>query len=112
MSTAQLYHVVVYRLADGLNPEKCAQMEALFARCRDEIPEILDIEFGHNVSVSRFARGWEYGAVMTMAGPAERDRFLTHPTHLQLSAAAADGFYREVVVFDLPIAGTDAGETA
>jgi hypothetical protein len=103
MADTILCHVVAYRLAEGLEPAKMAQIEALFAACGADIPEILSLEYGRNVSVSRFARGWDFGAVMTFAGPAERDRFLVHPTHARLSEAAADGFYREMVVFELPI---------
>ena len=112
MAGTTLLHLVAYRLTEGLAPERLAQIEALFADCGREIPEILSLEYGRNVSVSRFAQGWEFGAVMTFAGPAERDRFLAHPAHVRLSVAAADGFYREMVVFELPIPAADAGETA
>lgn len=102
--SARLCHVVVYRLAEDLDPERLAQVEARFEALPREIAEVLGIEAGRNVSPSRLARGWDFGAVMTFAGAAERDRFLTHPAHDRLTEATADGFFREAMVFDLPLA--------
>lgn len=104
--TATLCHVVVYRLAEDLDPERLARVEAQFEALPDEIAEVLSIEAGRNVSPSRLARGWDFGAVMTFAGAAERDRFLAHPAHDRLTEATANGFFREAMVFDLPIGGT------
>ncbi len=105
---AKLCHVVVYRLEEGLDPDRVGRVEAQFEGLGNEIAEILSIEAGRNVSSSRLARGWDFGAVMTFAGTAEQDRFLAHPAHDRLTAATADGFFREAMVFDLPIAGANA----
>lgn len=101
--TARLCHVVVYRLVENLDPDRLTQVEAQFEALPGEIPEVLGIEAGRNVSPSRLARGWDFGAVMTFTGAAERDRFLSHPAHDRLTEATANGFLREAMVFDLPI---------
>lgn len=98
---AKLFHVVLYKLAASASETQIERIEKRFRDLPKEIEGVFDVWVGRNNSLSRFAEGWTFGVVMTLAGRAARDHFLQHEAHLAISKDAADGFYDEVVVFDL-----------
>jgi hypothetical protein len=100
---AKLLHVVLYKLAATASEAQMRRIKRRFRNLPQQIDGVLDVWAGRNNSKSRFAADWTFGAVMTLAGREARDRFLEHEAHLAISKEAADGFYSEVVVFDLDI---------
>lgn len=100
---SKLFHVVLYKCAGSVSEAQLSRIEKRFRKLPKQIEGVLDVWAGRNNSHSRFAQDWTFGAVMTLTGRDARDRFLKHEAHLAISEDAADGFYDEVVVFDLDI---------
>lgn len=98
---SKLFHVVLYKLAPTASERQIRRISKRFRDLPKQIDGVFDVWVGRNNSLSRFAKDWTFGVVMTLAGRRARDRFLKHEAHLAISKDAADGFYDEVVVFNL-----------
>jgi len=76
-----LRHVVLFNWKPETPPETIRQIEAAFCALPAKIPEIIGFEWGTDVSVQGFDRGFTHCFVVTLASEAGRDVYLPHPDH-------------------------------
>lgn len=81
-----LRHVVLFNWKPETPPEKVREIEEAFCALPAKIPEIIAFEWGTDVSVQGFSRGFTHCFVVTLASEADRDTYLPHPDHADFIA--------------------------
>jgi len=76
-----LRHVVLFSFTPATTPDQVRALEEAFANLPSQIPEILDFEWGTDVSVENAARGYTHCFLVTFRDEAGRDLYLPHPAH-------------------------------
>jgi hypothetical protein len=84
--SANLRHVVLFAFRDDAPEDRVRAIEAAFAALKDEIPGIVDLEWGTNESPEGLAQGFTHCFVVTFDDAAARDAYLPHPTHVAFGA--------------------------
>lgn len=105
---AALLHFVGYRLRDTVTPAKRRRIATLLRRLAEEMQGVELLALGRNVSRSRFAAGWDFGAVLHLADAKLLPAYLEHPLHKKLSLEASQDFFESCVVFDIPLVTGDS----
>jgi hypothetical protein len=93
-----LRHVVLFNWKDGTPPEKIREIEDKFCSLPARIPQIEDFEWGTDVSVQGFDRGFTHCFVVTVADEAARDVYLPHPDHAEFIALSRPHVEKLLVV--------------
>jgi hypothetical protein len=78
-----LRHVVLFNWKADTPPEKIREIEETFAALPAKIPQIVGFEWGTDVSVQGFSRGFTHCFVVTVASEEDRDTYLPHPDHAE-----------------------------
>lgn len=81
-----LRHVVLFDWKPETPPEKIREIEDAFCSLPEKIPEIVEFEWGTDVSVQGFDRGFTHCFVVTVASEEDRDVYLPHPDHAEFIA--------------------------
>lgn len=76
-----LRHVVMFAFKPTTASERIAEIEQAFAALADEIDEIIDFEWGTDVSVENRSQGFTHCFIVSFASADARDRYLPHPAH-------------------------------
>jgi hypothetical protein len=76
-----LRHVVLFGFTPETTPDQLRAIEEAFAGLPAQIPEIIDFEWGTDVSVENAARGYTHCFLVTFRNEAGRDIYLPHPAH-------------------------------
>jgi len=79
--TGHLRHVVVFKFKDEATPEQIKAIEDHFGRLQDDIPEIVDYEWGINNSPEGHDQGFTHVFLVTFKDGAGREVYLPHPAH-------------------------------
>jgi hypothetical protein len=79
-------HVVLFKFKDSATPEQLRGIEEKFRGLRARIPQILDLEWGTNVSPENHAQGYTHCFLLTFRDAAARDAYLPHPAHKEFGA--------------------------
>jgi hypothetical protein len=77
----KLRHVVLFKFKPGTSPEAIASVERAFGELPSKIPQIIDYEWGTNVSPEGHDKGYTHCFLVTFADAAGRDAYLPHPAH-------------------------------
>ena len=97
-------HVVAFRYAPGVPPERIAAVTARFAALQDSIPGITAFEHGVNNSPEGLNKDITHVYLLTFADAAARDAYLPHPAHQRfvelLDGAVADAFVIDYLITD------------
>lgn len=78
-----LRHVVLFGFTPETTPAQVRAIEEAFAALPGQIPEIIDFEWGVDVSVENAARGHTHCFLVTFRDEAGRAIYLPHPAHQQ-----------------------------
>lgn len=81
-----LRHVVLFNWKPETPSEKVREIEEAFCALPSLIPEIIGFEWGTDVSVQGFSKGFTHCFVVTLASEADRDVYLPHPDHADFIA--------------------------
>lgn len=95
----QLRHLVAFKFKRNVRADKRAE---ILARLRDlpaQIPEILAVEYGPDVSGRNLHQGFEDFVVMTFRDQAALERYRAHPAHEEF-ARLAKPYLRDLQVLD------------
>ena len=92
-----LRHVVLFAFKG--TPAEARQVEEAFCRLPAQIPQILALEWGTDVSVENIQQGFTHCFLLGFAGAKERDEYLVHPDH-QAFGRLAQPFFEKVLVVD------------
>jgi hypothetical protein len=76
-----LRHVVLFSLKPESSDEDAERLAAAFAQLPNEIEEIIDFEWGRDVSVEGKAQGFTHCFFVSFRDEAGRDAYLPHPSH-------------------------------
>jgi hypothetical protein len=83
-----LRHLVVFQWKPDTPAEKIREIEETFCSLPAKIPEIIDFEWGTDVSVQGFDKGFTHVFVVTVASEEDRDIYLPHPEHANFLAVS------------------------
>src|SRR5215207_6438835 len=76
-----LRHVVLFAYKPTSSAEDIEQIEQAFAALPSQIEEIIDFEWGTDVSVEGKQDGFTHCFFVTFGNAAGRDAYLPHPAH-------------------------------
>jgi hypothetical protein len=77
----QLRHIVCIKFRDGVTPTDREKVEEEFCALMDKIPQVLDLEWGTNISHEPLDKGLTHCFILTFASEKDRDEYLIHPAH-------------------------------
>ena len=93
-----LRHVVLFAFKDGTTPAQVAAIEAKFAGLPTRIPQIVDFEWGTDVSVERLAGGFTHCFLVTFTDTEGRAAYLPHAGHQELVALLRPSLEKVLVI--------------
>ena len=124
-----LRHVVLFKFKDSANEAQVDAIVKAFGELPSKIPEIVEYQWGTDVSIEGKANGFTHCFLVTFANEAGRDIYLPHPAHKAFvdlllpsldkgtvvdfwstdvqGATDTDGLLRHVVLFDFKDGTTD-----
>lgn len=85
-SRGVIRHVVLFKFKDAATAEQVKAVEEKFRGLKSRIPQILDFEWGTNVSPENHAQGFTHCFFLTFRDAASRDAYLPHPAHKEFGA--------------------------
>ena len=77
----KLRHIVLFKFKDGTTPQQIKAIEEAFCALPTKIPEIVDLEWGTNVSEENKSDGFTHCFFVTFHDKAGRAAYLPHPAH-------------------------------
>ncbi|MDE2447224.1 MAG: Dabb family protein, partial [Alphaproteobacteria bacterium] len=79
-------HVVLFKLRSGLPPETADNIFTALKALQSQIPGIIAISTGADVSPEGLQRGNSHGFTVDFVDAAARDIYLPHPKHQKVGA--------------------------
>lgn len=76
-----LRHVVMFGWKPEVPADKVREIEDAFRGLPAKIPQVAAFEWGTDVSVQGFSRGFTHCFVVSFASEADRDGYQAHPDH-------------------------------
>ena len=95
-------HLVLLRFTDDSTEATRAALVDAFTALRTEIPGLVALESGTNMSPEGLAKGFTHCFMLSFASETARDAYLPHPAH-QAFVARLKPALADVLVFDYPI---------
>ena len=77
----KLRHVVILKFKQVATDEQIAKIVREFSGLRAKISQVLDLEWGTNVSPENLAKGFTHCFLITFKDGTARDEYLVHPEH-------------------------------
>ncbi len=96
--SAHLRHVVLLAFRDDAPRDEIRAIEAAFAALRDQIPGIVDLEWGTNESPEGLEQGFSHCFLVTFEDAAARDAYLPHAAHVAFGQLLQPSLDRVLVV--------------
>jgi len=81
-----LRHVVLFKFKDDATKDQVKAAESAFRALPSKIPQILDFEWGADVSVENLSAGFTHCFFVTFADAKARGIYLPHPDHKAFGA--------------------------
>lgn len=79
-------HVVLFKFKEGTPADQVRGIEEKFRDLKAKIPQIVDFEWGTNMSPENHAQGFTHCFLLTFRDVAARDAYLPHPAHKEFGA--------------------------
>jgi len=76
-----LYHVVSIKFKETATPEQIRAVEEAFKALKGQVPGVVSLTWGTNVSPEKRNMGFTHCFILTFADDKDRDIYLTHPAH-------------------------------
>ncbi len=77
----KLMHVVSFKFKSTASTEDIKNIEAAFEQLKHNIPQVVTLEWGTNVSPEQRNKGFTHCFVLTFNSNQDRDAYLEHPAH-------------------------------
>jgi hypothetical protein len=101
LPAAAVRHVVVFRFKPDASPAKIRQATEAFVALKNQIPDILSLEHGENISAEKLNQGFTHAYQLTFTNATARDVYLVHPAHKAFGTLLGDlGVVDAVFVVD------------
>lgn len=81
-------HVVAFKFKDTASPEQIKRVEDAFRALKTNIPQIVSLEWGTNISGEKFDKGFTHCFLVTFKNEKDRDTYLVHPEHEKFKTLA------------------------
>lgn len=101
-----IQHNVFLRFKAAVTDTEKESIYAEIAALREDIPGLLEVRHGANVSPEGLSGGYNDGFVVTFEDTEVRDYYLSHPKHRAVSdriVNATDGGLSGILVFDMEV---------
>jgi len=93
-----LRHVVLFAFRDDAPEDAIRTIESAFEVLKDQIPGIVDLEWGTNESPEGLDHGFTHCFVVTFHDAPARDAYLPHPAHVAFVALLQPSLDRVLVM--------------
>jgi len=91
-------HVVLFKFKDTATPEQIKKVEQDFRALRDKIKQIVEFEWGTNVSPENLSQGFTHCFLLTFRSEADRDAYIVHPAHKEFASTLGPVLDKVLVV--------------
>ena len=97
----KIVHVVAFKYKKAVTDAKQKEIADALVALKKQIPQIISVDHGRNVSKEGFDKGFQELFIVTFASEKDRDIYLEHPKHKEF-AKLLDGLLADkgVFVFD------------
>ena len=97
----KIVHVVAFKYKKAITDAKQKEIADALVALKKQIPQIISVDHGRNVSKEGFDKGFHELFIVTFANEKDRDIYLEHPKHKEF-AKLLDGLLADkgVFVFD------------
>jgi hypothetical protein len=80
-AAGKLMHVVAFKFKSSASPEDIKKVEQSFEKLKKQIPQVVTLEWGTNVSPEQRNKGFTHCFVLSFKSDKDRDTYLDHPDH-------------------------------
>ena len=80
-AAGKLMHVVAFKFKSSASPEDIKKVEQAFEKLKHQIPQVVTLEWGTNVSPEGKSEGFTHCFVVTFKDAKARDAYLPHAAH-------------------------------
>lgn len=94
----KLRHVVLFKFKDDARADQVKIIEDAFKDLSNKIPEIIDFEWGTNISKEGKSQGFTHCFLVTFRDEKSRDVYLPHPDHKAFVELAGPSLEKALVV--------------
>lgn len=77
----KLRHVVCFKFKASATPQDIQKVEAAFKQLKHQIPQVVSLEWGTNVSPEQRNKGFTHCFLLSFKNDKDRDAYLVHPAH-------------------------------
>ena len=77
----KLQHVVSFKFKNSATPEEIKKVEDAFRALKEKIPQMVNLEWGTNVSKEKRDKGFTHCFIVTFKSETDRDTYIAHPDH-------------------------------
>ena len=77
----KLNHVVCFKFKPSVGTVDINKVEMAFKHLKQQIPEIVSLEWGTNVSKENKDKGFTHCFILTFKTDKDRDTYINHPDH-------------------------------
>src|SRR5687767_8668867 len=97
----KIVHVVAFKYKKAVTDAKQKEIADALVALKKQIPQIISVDHGRNISKEGFDKGFQELFIVTFANEKDRDIYLEHPKHKEF-AKLLDGIIADkgVFVFD------------
>jgi hypothetical protein len=98
-----IYHLVFFRVKKGVTERQLKSFERQWRALSKDIPGLLSIEGGPNISIEPFSQGINRAYVVKFKNKKARDQYVPHPKHVKLGKEIAWPLLEDVCVADVEV---------
>ena len=99
VGSSHLRHIVLFKFKKGTPVATIQEIEKGFGTMKENIPEIVALEWGVNVPENERNQGFTHALVITFRDQAGMDVYATHPAHVNVRNFALP-HVEDVIVVD------------
>ena len=77
----KLQHVVSFKFKNSATPEEIKKVEDAFRALKEKIPQMVNLEWGTNVSKEKRDKGFTHCFIVTFKSETDRDTYIAYPDH-------------------------------
>ena len=81
LAAGKLNHVVSFKFKSTAAPADIKKVESAFEALKKQIPEIVSLEWGTNISKENKDKGFTHCFILTFKTEKDRDTYISHPDH-------------------------------
>ena len=98
-----IYHLVFFKVKKGVAVRQLKAFERKWRALRKDIPGLLSIEGGDNISIEPHSKGYNRAYVLKFKDKKSRDTYVPHPNHVALGKNVAWPMLDDVCVCDIEV---------